>query len=189
MRLASLLLPLLSLALLAAPLRAEEGKLVENPTYKEWAKFKVGALARYEMVNDAMGGQKVTMTQKLVELTDTKAVIQTSIAMDMGGQVMEMPGQKRDEPKMVPEGTMPAGMPTSMEKPTIVESTGSITTPAGTFECKIVETKGKTAEGAFVTKVWMSDQVPGGMVQMETEMTTAGQPMKTSMKLVATSKG
>lgn len=189
MRLASLLLPLLSLALLAAPVGAEEGKLVENPTYKEWAKFKVGALAKYEMSGEAMGGQKMVMTQKLVELTDSKAVILTSMAMDMGGQVMEMPGQKREELKMVPEGTMPAGMPKSMEKPQISEGSGSVTTPAGTFDCKWVETKGKTDEGAFTVKVWQSADVPGGMVMMESSTVVAGQEMKTAMKLIAVSKG
>ncbi len=193
MRRPSLLLPLCSLAvialaLLAAPVRAEEKKMVENPAYKEWAKHKVGALARYEMVNDAMGGQKITMTQTLVELTESKAVIQTSMAMDMGGQVMQVPGQKREEPKMVAEGTLPMGMPASSEKPTITEGTASVTTPAGTFDCKWTEGKGKSGDGTYVFKVWNSDQVPGGMVMMETQSTSGGQTTKTSMKLIEMKK-
>src|SRR5688572_24967322 len=72
---------------------------IDNPAYKSWAKFKAGTTVTLKTESD-MAGTKSDMetTTTLVELTADKAVVETKMSMNAGGQKMDMPAQKTDVP-------------------------------------------------------------------------------------------
>src|SRR5262245_29445186 len=79
---------------------------VDNPQYKNWAKFKPGAWVKHK-AQTAFGDQKTSqeMTTKLISVTPEKAVIETTMVMIMGDQKMDMPAQKMDVPAKVEKKT------------------------------------------------------------------------------------
>jgi len=176
--------------LLAAVLVMGAGSLcygadqIDNPTYKAWSKFKPGTSATMKMESDAGGMKSETeTTTTLVELNADKAVVETKMSMNAGGQKMDMPAQKTDVPAKLdkpPEAAAP-----NTPKPEVKESTEEVEIPGGKkVKAKVTETKSDANGMKTVSKVWMSDEVPGGMVKMETTMdgTVKG---TTTMKLTA----
>jgi hypothetical protein len=144
---------------------------VDNPTYKAWAKFKPGTSVTLKTESDT-AGQKTEMesTMTLVELNADKAVIETKMSMNAGGQKMDMPATKRDEPAKIDK--MPEGQaPDAKDKPEVKESTEEVTIPGGKqVKAKVTETKMSTNGMNITSKAWTSDEVPGGTIKMESTM-------------------
>jgi hypothetical protein len=184
---------LLLVAPVAAVARAEDKpaapamKKIDNPTYASWAKFKVGTSTTYVTETDVAGqASKMTMTHKLVELTAEKAVIETTMKTEAAGQSFDMPAQRRDEPKTI---EVPAVTDPNQPKPDVKEGKGDMTTPAGTFSCKWVETTVAMKGMTTTSRVWQSDDVPGNMVKMESTTSVEGMgPQKSTMTLTELKK-
>ena len=156
---------------------------VENPQYKEWAKYKPGTSMTMSTTSDA-GGQSSKMETKttIKEVTDDHVTLETAMSMDAGGQKMDMPAQSTEIKKMMEEmpATPNAQAPADAPKPDTKTSEESVTVGAGTFKTKLTESTMEAAGNKTVSKTWTSDDVPGGMVKMEA--TTDG-PMKSTTKM------
>jgi hypothetical protein len=156
---------------------------IENPAYTSWAKYKPGTSTTMAMSSD-MGGQASKMETKttLKEVAADKLVIEMATSMEAAGQKMDMPAQKVDVPKMIDKPAAAAGTPPADQKDPKVDAKTSeetVTVGAGTFKAKVSQATMEQGGNKTVTKTWMSDDVPGGMVKMES--TTEG-PMKSTSK-------
>lgn len=176
---------LFALALTASFSHAQQQ---DNPEYVGWSKQKPGAWVKHKMVSDA-GGQKteMEMTTKLIELTPEKAVVETASVMNVGGQKIDVPGMKRDVPAKWEPGKIP-GQPADAPKPDIKEGTGDATVGGKTYKCKTYEVTMKTDQATMTSKTWMSEEVPGGTVKMESKMEKPIQSV-TTMEMVGFEAG
>ncbi len=161
---------------------------IKNPEYEMWSKFKVGAMAKVEGKTVAAGQEsKQVMVTKLVELTPEKAVVETTIEMEMAGQKMAMPAQKRDVPAEIdkPNADPNAGpAPAAKSK----ESQETIAVAGKSLDCKVTETVFEQAGTKSVAKLWACPDVPGGMVKTEAR-STGSMESTTTMTLVEFSTG
>jgi hypothetical protein len=158
-----------------------------NPEYTGWSKQKPGAWVKHKMVSDA-GGQKteMEMTTKLIELTADKAVVETASVMNVGGQKIDVPGMKRDVPaKWDPAKANPNP---NAPKPEIKEGSEDVTVGGKSYKCKTYETTMKSDQATMTSKTWMSDDVPGGTVKMESKMEKPIQSV-TTMEVVGFEAG
>lgn len=172
------------LACLIAPAAlADDAK--PNPEYDGWAKCKPGATVTIKGTTET-GGNKMqqSITTKLIEVTPEKAVVETAITMEMMGQKMPQPPQKRDVPKTFTPPKIPAtpGQPeTKIPEPKMGEET--ITVAGKEYKCKTAELDIEQNGMKVRSKTWTSDQVPGGMVKMTSDA-TGTVSAKTTMELV-----
>jgi hypothetical protein len=147
---------LLSLAGFA---HAEE---VANPTFENWKKFAEGSNSTLVMTIEA-GGQKITSetVNKLVTKTDEAITVEVSGSMEIAGQKQAMPTQTQKVTPKVEKADAPTQVGESTEK---VEAAGK------TFDCKVYEISKKQPNGQSVkAKIWTNEDVPGGVVKMETK--------------------
>ena len=155
----------LALALFAAvTLAAVQDEKVDNPEYGGWAKLKAGAWVKFKFVND-MGQMKVEgeMTTKLKELTAEKAVIETVMVMDMGGQKREMKQPPRTVPVKVAKGTDSEGSKVEIT----AEGDEELEVNGKKLKCHWLQMKVTAKQGVFNTKQWRCGEVVGGSVKME----------------------
>jgi hypothetical protein len=160
---------------------------VENPQYKDWARFKPGTSTTMAMTSD-MGGQssKSETRTTLKEVNDDKLVVETVTSMEAAGQKMDMPAQSMEIKKMMDE--MPAAPPAAQPpadapKADVKTSEESVTVGGGTFKAKVAETSMDVAGSKTTSKTWTSEEVPGGIVKMESTMDGA---MKGTTKMELT---
>lgn len=141
---------------------------VENPAYKAWAKFAVGSSATLTMKTEA-AGQTTTVQSKqtLSSLDDAKAVIQVETSMVFNGQTINTPAQKIEIQKTVDTSAAGAGQKNIDPKALENATEESVTVPAGTFKAKVIESTFSQAGSNFKSKVWYTEDVPGGVVKME----------------------
>jgi len=142
--------------------RAEQ---VANPAYEAWSKFKVGTTVK--LASETVAGTntiKNTTTTKLLEITPDKAVVETTISMNMSGRVMDMPPQKQDIKAQIEKPSAA----TAAEAEKAKSATGEEDVKIGdkTYKTKWTEVN-IVHNGVMVhLRTWMSDQVPGGVVKM-----------------------
>lgn len=164
-----------------APTDAAGGEL--SPIYQSWAKAKVGAKTFYEQKTKMMGTETDTsIVYELVELTAEKAVVKMSTTSTVGGQKMEMPPQNMTFPARAPQatpmGTPPASAPA---KATVVAE--PVTVPGGTFKCTVVKAETEQGGNHVKSTMWSSEDVPGGLVKSETEI-SGGLQSTTAITLI-----
>ncbi len=181
-----------SLACCAAALCMMSGvamaEKIKNPEYEMWAKFKVGAMAKIEGKTIAAGQEsKQVIVNKLLELSADKAVVETTVEMEMMGQKMAMPPQKRDVPAEVEKVNID---PKNGPAPTAESKTSeeTITAAGKSFDCKVTETTFEQAGSKSVAKMWACPDVPGGMVKTEAK-TTGSMESTSTMTLIEFSTG
>ena len=169
-------------ALLASTARAAD---TDNPEFKAWSAYKVGTtVKRHQSVSTAGTKQEMEMTTKLVELAADKAVVEDSVAMNVNGQVMNLPGNKRTIPaKLSGPAVVPPAVPNA---PKVDAKEGEETVEAGgkSYKCKTVETAMKGPQGETSSKIWTSTDVPGGLVKM-TSQTNGAAKSEVTMTLVS----
>lgn len=139
-----------------APTTAPE-ELIDNPQFAHWSKFEIGSSATLS-TEILTGGQKVSTvsTNKLLEKNGEKVIVEISGTMNIAGQNNELPPQKQD-------------IPAQIAKRTITQSATEKVDAAGkTFECKVYEmSNDESGQPGAKAKVWLSDEVPGGVVKLE----------------------
>jgi hypothetical protein len=165
------------LAMGAAVCYAED--MVDNPAYKLWASFKVGAMVKTEM-NTVAGDMKTQMeqTQTLKDVTPEKAVVEVKMAMTVAGNKTEMPASAMEIPAKIEKGKIAT-------KPDVEVKEGSeeIEVAGKKMQCKWTETKMKQGDMTITSKVWTAPEIPGSMAKMESK--TEGEvKSETSMKVV-----
>jgi len=152
----------LALVLGAGLARAEEPQqqppLVDNPQYQAWANYGVGSSETLEGHIDGGNGQKMTMesTHTLKEKTGEQVTIEITVTMEMMGQKHTSPPQQQV-------------IKAKSEKQDVDEVGKEEVSAAGkAFNCKVYEAHSLNPQaGDAKARIWVSDQVPGGVVKME----------------------
>lgn len=142
----------------------------ENPAFKYWSSWKVGAWARYRTVSDASGVKiEIETTTKLVEIAAEKAVVESTGKSTVAGRERATGPRKQEitlkDPKM---GAI------DKEGDEAVEAGGK------SYKCHWILTSQDAGGGKVTMKIWFSKEVPGGIVQ--SEVGSEGAPsMKTQL--------
>lgn len=149
----------------------KKAERVENPEYKWWSSFKAGTSVVMTTTLGTGTLFPMTVTTKLVEVKDDKVVVQ-----------MKEPATKRDIPKHL-DNPMPGFDPKSGEPDGTTEVGKEKVKIGGTeYQCKWFKFKQKqktaTGEEELEGQVWMSDEVPGGMVKMTMKTKAGGMTME-----------
>ncbi len=134
------------------------GEMIDNPQYQGWKKFAEGSSATLTSTINA-GGQKVESesVRKLVSKADDAVTIEVTANVTFAGQAHTSPAHQQKIPAQIDKKD--AQVSTSSEK---VEAAGK------TFDCKVYNVTQTTPDGKTVNaKVWITDDVPGGVVKME----------------------
>jgi len=142
---------------------------VDNPQYDAWKSCKPGSWVKHKMVMDAGGRMIETeMTSTLLEINPDKAVLEMKTVMNMGGQKMDVPVQKKDvEAKMEKkEGT------------TFSEKVEEITVDGKAYKCRAYTFEQVEKGQAMKVTGWLCADVPGGMVKSEIQSAQLPKPMQ-----------
>jgi len=173
-----------------------------NPEYAQWSHFKPGTYVTLERkilehhennigVVEAMahppGGAVMRISTKLVDLDKDKAVLQeTRIDLEEGSET-EMPPDKvtlyaNDEISHADESLMEK--PSKPETVKQTEGDEDLTVMGNKVKTHWVETSLKTGNEVSVSKDWLSDDVPGGLVKEEVKKTVGGKLLAESVTKV-----
>ncbi len=141
---------------------------IDNPTYKNWSKFKPGTSVTVAMESD-VGGSKTIMetTTTLVEVNADKCVTESKMSMTVGGNKMDMPANKTDVMAKIDK---PAAATAPASMPDVKTSTEDVDVAGKKVKCTVTEAKSSNNGMDTSSKTWTSDEVPGMMVKSETTM-------------------
>ncbi|HVX83925.1 MAG TPA: hypothetical protein VH253_03840 [Phycisphaerae bacterium] len=163
---------------------AHAADMVDNPAYQSWAKCKEGTTvttkSSTETTVQGMADPmktEATMTMKLVSITPDEVTVETT--MSMGGSAM--PATQQKIPAKLEKGKENGPMSDQMKD--VKEGTDKVTVGGKTYDAKTREYTMEQNGMKSAVKVWTSDDVPGGMVKMESTVTGAANS-KTTMELV-----
>ncbi len=156
---------------------------IDNPAYKSWAKFNKGTSVTYSTQATTMGNtSNITTTETLMDVTPDAVTVQMSLSMVVAGNTMNMPGQTQTIPAKITRSTGAAT--TQPVDASATTATEDVQAAGKTFSCKKV-TATMNQNGMTATSTsWMCDDVPGGMVKMESN-STGSMTATTSMMLTA----
>ncbi len=158
----------------AADLSAQEGgkEDVENPIFKHWAAFKVGAsVTRREKIKfpaDSQEGQLYPdhtlvkdTTIKLIEVTPKKVVVELTEAEHGRGFVRENAPIKLIYFAHIKKGlgTPKEGFAKHKEEDVEVKIKNK------TYKATLVDTTHKHGDMTRSQQIWLSDEVPGGILK------------------------
>jgi hypothetical protein len=136
--------------------QAEE---IDNPQFAYWKKFAEGSTAIHELTADRPDGQKfkTEITTKLVSKSDDEVTVERTTTMEFGGQKRTSPPKTEKIKAKVDNDKYDVKSDSGSEK---IEAAGK------TFDCKVIEIANPQNKDTTL-KLWMSDQVPGGVVKIE----------------------
>jgi hypothetical protein len=147
---------------------------VENPEFAGWAKFKKGTAVTLKTSSTTAGTtSEILMTTTLVEVGADKLVLETATVTVVNKMEFKGPPVKRDVPKTV---TVPDNVKKAAgDKPpgTVEDGAESVKVAGGEFKTTWFKTKTEVAGMKIESKMWMSDDVPGRLVKMESTSTGA----------------
>lgn len=130
-------------------------ELMDNPQFEAWKKFGIGSTQTMESTVLANGQQmKMTTTQELLEKKSDEITLNISAEMEISGQKQVMPPQRQNVPAKAPNQEM--------------NKIGNeqVTAAGETFDATVYEME---AGNGMKAKVWFSEKVPGGVVQVTME--------------------
>jgi protein-tyrosine-phosphatase len=143
---------------------------IANPVYDAWKKAGKGASVTTLTKSEAMGTTSESETKTtVVEVTDEKATLEIKMTATVAGQKMDMPASKIDVPAKVDSATQTT---TPAADPKATQTEEKVTVPAGTFNCKVQVVENEANGMKTKSKIYLSDEVPGGLVKSES--TTEG---------------
>ena len=176
------LLAVACVGMLASAAFAEQ---VDNPQYVGWSKFKPGTTVTLKTETATkMGGNETKMTStttsKLVDINPNEATVETTTKMSMNG--MDMPANTMPPQKIPAKVDKPAGGANG-QKAEVKEGTDKVEVGGKSYNTKTTETTTDMNGTKTVSKTWMSDEVPGGLVKMESTSSGA-MDSKMTMTLV-----
>lgn len=155
----------------------------ENPEYKSWSGQKVGTVAKWHMTVNAAGNKtEMDRAAKLVELTPDHAVIEESSVMEVGGNKINTPGQKRTIAAKGAGAVAAQPNATATPNASVKESEETLEAGGKSYKCKAVASS-STANGMkSESKVWTCPEVPGLIVKM-TSVSEGAMKSDTTMTL------
>jgi hypothetical protein len=171
--------------------RADE--TIDNPEFASWAKFKNGTTVTIKTTSEFSGmSTESVQTVKLVDSSADKLVLETAISMTVAGMKVDVPAMKRDVPKtltLTDEAKKAKAEAEKAQTEAKSEDGSETLTIGGTsLKCKWRRTKINIMGNETDSKIWTSDEVPGGTVKMES--TTGGAvSVKTKFEMTEFKKG
>jgi hypothetical protein len=149
---------------------------IDNPQYKAWAKFKPGTTVTRNMHSESNGmAHDIKLITKLDSITDQEAVIENSAVVSINGKDFTPPARKDTIEAKIDND--PAKIAAQHMPPPDAKFTEEEVTAGGkTYKAKVFETDTKERGGTRHTKVWFSDDVPGGLIKMESSGDNAAIP-------------
>jgi len=129
-------------------------KPAQGKVLTPWGKAKVGDWVKYKSM------QAMTMTMEVVKVEATVVHVKTTVAA--GGKAM--PGQVQPLPRFA-TGGQPQGMPRPADAEFKDLGSETLTIAGKKIKCKVGQVKMKAGGRLITSKVWTSDDVPGGMVR------------------------
>jgi hypothetical protein len=152
---------------------------IDNPQYASWAKHKPGTKVTLQTATNAQGmSMTQDMTETLMQVTPEKAVVEFTMSMDMGGTKHDMTRQ-HDVPAKVEKGH--ENLPSDMTGTSKVIGQETVDVGGKKYDCKVVEFTGEGQRGKASGKIWVTEQVPGGMVKTEIKMDAPRQATMTTV--------
>jgi hypothetical protein len=136
----------------------------ENPAFKYWSAWKIGAWSKYKTITESSGVKiEIETTTTLTEIGKEKLVVESSGKMTMAGRETPTAPRKQDiklkDPKM---GAI------DKEGDEALESGGK------TYKCHWILTSQESAGGKVTMKFWFAKEIPSGIVR--SEVGTEGEP-------------
>jgi hypothetical protein len=158
---------LAALALVLAGAASARADDIDNPKYKQWSRFKVGSFVTMKMVVET-GGNKTELenTTTLVELTAEKAVVEMKGKMALGAYKIDIPANKLEIPARIHKPEAGSGD----AKP--AEGTEEVEVGGKKVSSRTAESSSEADGTKKHVKVWLSDEIPGGVAK--TEQTAEG---------------
>jgi hypothetical protein len=159
---------------------------IDNPTYASWAKHKVGTTTVLKSTTSgAMFSSESTITTKLVEVTADKVVVEMTVKSKAAGKDFDLPPMKQEYPKTIelPKGAKKETFATGKPEGTTKEGTETVKVGGQELKTKWYEYEVKANGMDIKAKMWMSDDVPGAMVKMESKV-AAQVAGETKMELI-----
>jgi hypothetical protein len=145
---------------------------IDNPAYTQWAKFKEGTTVTTKSETDMAGNKsEMEITKTLTAISADKATIETKMTMINAGTPMALPAQSADIPAKIDKPATPAA--TDQPKPDVKEGTDTVDVAGKSVSCKTTESTMTVNGMNIASKTWMSDDVPGSLVKMESTTTGA----------------
>jgi hypothetical protein len=139
--------------------------MIDNPEYKFWSSCKAGSWVtlKTEMHMNNMNMESGT-TNKLLEITAEKAVLESTSKTIMGGKEYPSPATKREIAAKIEK---PADSAKPANKP--VEGDEELTVDGKKLKCHWSESESEAGGKKTVSRVWMCEEVPGHMTKMESK--------------------
>jgi hypothetical protein len=156
---------------------ASAADTMPNPEFTNWSKFKKGTSVTVKTTSTGGGAESETLsTSTLVEVGEDKVVVEYVSVSKVNGMEFKLPPAKREIPKTITVTKVDntKADPKDPNKPVEVASEmGTETIKAVGTEFKTTWRKNKVEAGGTtsISKIWMSDDVPGMMVKMESTVT------------------
>ncbi|HZE95673.1 MAG TPA: hypothetical protein VE981_01470 [Planctomycetota bacterium] len=129
----------------------------DNPAFKYWSEWKVGAWAKHKTIAGTEEQKiEIETTITLIEITSDKAVVESTGKTTVAGREKPTAARKQEfklrDPKL---GT--------------IDKEGDETIEVGgkSYPCHWILTSTESAAGRVTMKIWCSKDVPGGLVQSE----------------------
>ncbi len=143
------ILPALAALSLLGSLQAKE-----NPGFKYWSDWKVGAWATHKATAGA--GIEIESTVTLTEIAADKVVVTSAGKVTVQGR--EKPTAPRKQEILLHDPKMGA-----------IDKEGDEAVLAGgkTYNCHWIRTSTESAAGKVTMKMWFAKEVPGGIVKSE----------------------
>jgi hypothetical protein len=151
-------------------------EMLPNHEYTAWSKFKKGASVTIKAVNDAGGMKSETLiTITLVETGPDKVVLDMASTTKANGMEFKAPGMKRDVPKTVtlPQGVKKEDFTSGKPPGTFEEGNETLKVAGSEYKAKWYKSKFEMDKLKVESKTWMSDDVPGGFIKMESSTSGA----------------
>ncbi len=171
--------------------RADE--TIDNPEFASWSKFKTGTLLTIRTTTEFNGMATESVQKiKLVEASADKLVLETAISMKVGGMTVDVPPMKRDVPKTLTLTDEAKKAKADAEKAETdaksEDGSETLTVGGAKIKCKWRRTKITIMGNDTETKIWTSEEVPGGTVKMESA-TGGAMSVKTKFEVTEFKKG
>jgi hypothetical protein len=172
----------LGLSFVAAPVARAADEKVENPGYKSWAAHKAGTTVTLES-SSAVAGQtfKTEIVQKLIELTPENATVEVTTKINIAGAPPQQPQKVKIPSKVDKSQATPGQLPPGVKGEMKDKGTEKVTVAGKEYSCKVYEFTGESNGIKTSGKSWTSEQIPGGMVKLESTSNVAGSDAKTTM--------
>lgn len=166
------------LVLSACANAADEKEMVENPYYKYWSKSKVGAVVDLKETNktpakgdNAADEDVKQITHKLIELTAEKAVVETVVTEgEIFGLVQSAPTKHIYPAKMSKEV-----LEELLHEYNAKATDATIKVGDKEYKTKLLEGTNKKGDDETAVKIWLSEEVPGGIVKRVRTMKHKGE--------------